>query len=83
MEVAVPGGLREWEDEMKNRIRLAAIAAVIASGWGCIGVRGGDFDETRHWPPSESAAGKKPSVKLSVAGKATLNRKPLQVSPQQ
>ena len=39
------------------------------------------MNETRSWPPIQEAGVKKPSIRLSLVGKATLNRKPTQINP--
>jgi hypothetical protein len=60
---------------------LAAAVAVVASTAGCVGVRGGELEETRPWPPAQEAAAKKPGIRLSLVGKALYKSKPLPVPP--
>ena len=57
------------------------VAAAALAGVGCAGFRGGGLDETREWPPSTAPGAKKPSLSLSLVGKAQLNGKPLALTP--
>lgn len=65
----------------RQAFTLAGIIVVILSGVGCIGVRGGELEEKREWPPAPDSGAKKPAIRLSVVGKATLNKKPVVLNP--
>jgi len=46
-----------------------------------MGFRSGDLVETRPWPPAAPDGTKKPTVSLSLVGKAEMNGKPVPVQP--
>jgi hypothetical protein len=62
-------------------LTLAAVLALSMSSVGCMGFRGGELDDARPWPPAPQAGAEKPAVRLTLVGKATLNRKPQQIPP--
>ena len=65
---------------VRRELSLAvAVVLVSAALTGCVGVRGGELEDSRPWPPATSPAEKKPAVVLSLVGKALYKSKPLAV----
>jgi hypothetical protein len=66
---------------MARLVLAAGVLALFGSGVGCVGFRGEELGEKRPWPPDRGATGKKPTVALSLVGKAAWNGKPTPINP--
>ncbi|HXX94249.1 MAG TPA: hypothetical protein VEN81_11495 [Planctomycetota bacterium] len=59
-----------------------ALVIVTLAGPSCAGFRGGELEETRSWPPRPPQDSRKPTVSLSLIGKADVSGKAFAVKPE-